>query len=181
MGDPFENDKLVGIANGQRAKKCSINQAEDGGVRSDAEREGDDCHGRERGRFAQYSHCEAQILNEVLNPIYAAGVAALLFGLLDTAQVDSRAAVRLLLRHPLRPAKQRPQPQWNRVQPMLRSHSPDSPLLVSQSHYRIDVRGAAGGYITSGEGDKPEKKSNRQKCKWIKRANAVKQAGKIAC
>src|SRR5436309_15040974 len=77
----------------------------------------------------------------------AAGVASFLFGLLDTAQVESRAVVRLFLRHPLcdvflgfsfevvaqfvvqflirpRPAKQRPQPQWNREQPMLRSHSP---------------------------------------------------------
>jgi len=58
---------------------------------------------------------------------------------------------------------------------------PDPPLLVPQSYHRIDVRGATGRYIASGEGDKPEKKSNRQKCDWIKRANAVKQAGKIAC
>src|SRR5437762_13300160 len=73
-----------------------------------------------------------------------------LFGLLDTTQVEARTAVRLSLRHPLRdvflgfsfevlaqlvvqflvrlrPAKQRPQPQWNRVQPMLRSHSPALP------------------------------------------------------
>src|SRR5256884_638044 len=93
------------------------------------------------------AQAEAQILSEILNPIYSAGVAAFLFGLLDTAQVDSRAPVRLFLRHPfcyvfvgfsfevvaqlviqflvrLRPAKQRPQPQWNREQPMLRSHSP---------------------------------------------------------
>src|SRR5438034_8610509 len=35
------------------------------------------------------------------SPIYSAGVAAFLFGLLDTAQVDSRAPVRLFLRHPI--------------------------------------------------------------------------------
>jgi hypothetical protein len=40
-------------------------------------------------------------LGEVLNPIYAARLAALLFGLLDTAQVEPRATVRLFSRHPL--------------------------------------------------------------------------------
>src|SRR2546429_4832582 len=34
--------------------------------------------------------------------IYTSRVAALLFGLLDTAQVEARTAVRLFLRHPLR-------------------------------------------------------------------------------
>jgi hypothetical protein len=79
------------------------------------------------------------------NPIYASRVPAFLFGLHDTVQIDSRAAVRLFLRHPLRDvflgfsfevvaqlvvqfpvrpgrAKQRAQPQGNRVNPMLRSH-----------------------------------------------------------
>ena len=45
---------------------------------------------------------------------------------------------------------------------------------------RLHAGGAAGGYIASGEGNKPEKQSNRQKCKWIKGANTIKQAGKIA-
>src|SRR5205823_14141025 len=103
-----------------------------------------------RSSDLQHSQAEAQILNEVLNPIYAAGLAAFLFGLLDTAQIEPCTAVRLFLRHPLcdiflgfsfevvahlvvqflvrlRPAKQRPQPQGNRVQPMLRSHSPALP------------------------------------------------------
>src|SRR5437016_5156024 len=88
-----------------------------------------------------------QDLHYGLNPVYATGVAAFLFGLLDTFQVESYAAVRLFLRHPLRdiflgfsfevvaqlvvqflvrlrPAEQRPQSQRNRVQPMSRSHSP---------------------------------------------------------
>src|SRR5207302_11363704 len=101
--------------------------------------------------LAQHSQSKAQILNEVLNPVHAARVPAFLLGLLDTTQVESRAAVRLFLRHPLcdvflgfsfevvaqfvvqflirpRPAKQRPQPQWNREQPMLRSHTPTPPF-----------------------------------------------------
>src|SRR5437016_11741172 len=82
-----------------------------------------------------------------MNPIYPSRVPAFLLGLLDTIQVESCAAVCLFLRHPLRdvfldfsfevvaqlvvqflvrlrPAKQRPQPQWNRVQPMFWPHSP---------------------------------------------------------
>src|SRR5207253_8045608 len=92
----------------------------------------------------------ANILNQVLNPVHASRVPASLFGLLDTAQVEARAPPRFLWCHPfcdvflgysfevvaqlvvqflvrLRPAKQRPQPQRNRVQPMLRSHSPALP------------------------------------------------------
>src|SRR5438094_5502955 len=52
----------------------------------------------------------------------------------------------------------------------------EPPLLVPQSNHGIDVHRAARRYIASSEGDKPEKQSNRQKCDWIKRANAVKQA-----
>src|SRR5437016_8262797 len=98
-------------------------------------------------RRVNWIQAVVQILYEILNPVYATGVAAFLFGLLDTFQVESCAAVRLFLRHPLRdiflgfsfevvaqlvvqflvrlrPAEQRPQSQRNRVQPMSRSHSP---------------------------------------------------------
>src|SRR5207237_6723486 len=118
----------------------------------------DDCEPR---GFAQRTRPKAQILNEILDPIYTSRVAALLFGLLDTAQVEARTAVRLFLRHPLRdvflgfsfevlaqlvvqflvrlrPAKQRPQPQWNRVKPVHRSHFP--PLLTRISKRPSDRR-----------------------------------------
>src|SRR5205823_11345352 len=101
---------------------------------------------------------KAQILNEILNPIYPSRIAAFLFGLLHTSQVESRTAVRFFLRHPLcdvfldfsfevvaqlfiqflvrlRPAKQRPQPQGNRVQPMLRSHFP----ILLHSYLRATI------------------------------------------
>src|SRR5436309_1688180 len=122
-------------------------EAEDGGVRADTEGQGEDGDGGEAGGLAQHPQAVVQILYEILNPVYATGVAAFLFGLLDTFQVESCAAVRLFLRHPLRdiflgfsfevvaqlvvqflvrlrPAEQRPQSQRNRVQPMSRSHSP---------------------------------------------------------
>src|SRR6266699_5210834 len=50
----------------------------------------------------QHTQPVAQILNQVLNPVYFARIAAFLFGLLDTAQVETRTAARLFLRHPLR-------------------------------------------------------------------------------
>src|SRR5256884_3312869 len=85
-----------------------------------------------------------------MNQIYTPRVAAFLFRLLDTAQVESRPPPRFLWCHPfcdvfvgfsfdvvaqlvaqvlvgLRPAKQRPQSYGNRQQPMLRSHSPALP------------------------------------------------------
>jgi hypothetical protein len=48
----------------------------------------------------QHAQALAQILNVILNPVHAAGVAAFLFGLLDTAQVHSRAAVCFFFLHP---------------------------------------------------------------------------------
>src|SRR6266513_4774535 len=85
-------------------------------------------------------------MDDRVYPVDAARVAAFFFHFFYTAQFQVPAAVRLSLCHPLRdaflgfsvkviaqlvaqflvrlrPAKQRPQPQWNREQPTLRSHS----------------------------------------------------------
>src|SRR5215467_9817425 len=95
-----------------------------------------------------------QVLYEILKPVYSARVAALLFGLLDTTQFQSRPPLRLPRYHAFRKvllgcsfevvaqlvvqflihlclSKQRPQPQWNREQPVLRSHY--SSLSVSDA------------------------------------------------
>jgi hypothetical protein len=69
---------------------------------ADAEREGQDSNDCEPRGFAQRTRPVAQLLYEVLNPVHSARVAAFLFGLLDTVQVDSRAVVRLFLPHALR-------------------------------------------------------------------------------
>src|SRR5438874_11334281 len=146
-----ETIELLRVRYGQGLQHHRINECENRRGGSDAQGKREHNSSREARRFAQYAQTKAQILNEILNPIYAACVAAFLFGLLDPAQVESRAAVRLPLRHPLRdvflgfsfevlaqlvvqflvrlrPAKQRPQPQWNRVKPVHRSHFP--PLLT---------------------------------------------------
>jgi len=127
----------MGISIRKWSQQERIDNTEYCGRCSNAKREGENRDASESWGFAQHAQAEAQILNEILNPIYAARVATFLFGLLNTAQIDSRAAVRLFLRHPLRhvflgfsfeviaqlvvqflvrlhPAKQRPQPQGNR-------------------------------------------------------------------
>jgi hypothetical protein len=73
-------------------------------VGPNSKRESQDCHSGEAGRLAQRAETKAQILTEVLNPIYTSRVPASLFGLLGTAQVESCAATRFFLRHPLRHA-----------------------------------------------------------------------------
>ena len=46
------------------------------GVGADAEGEGEDGDGGEAGGFAQHAQAVAQILHEILNPVYAACIAA---------------------------------------------------------------------------------------------------------
>src|SRR5213079_1065490 len=142
-----ETIELLRVRYWQRLQHHRINECENRRGGPDAQGKREHNSSREARRFPQYAQTKAQVLNEILNPVHSARVAAFLFRLLDTAQVDSRATMRLLLGHPLRhiflgfsfeviaqlvvqllvrlrPAKQRPQPQGNREQPMLRSHAP---------------------------------------------------------
>src|SRR5205823_13991365 len=126
-----ETIELLRVRYGQGLQHHRINECENRRGGSDAQAKREHNSSREARRFAQYAQTKAQIMNEILNPIYAACVAAFLFGLLDTAQVESRTAVRLFGSHAfcnvfggssfevvaqlvvqclvrLRPAKQRP-------------------------------------------------------------------------
>ena len=150
MGFSSQTVQFTRIRDWQRLQQNRIHQRKNRSRRANAQRQRQDRCAGERWSHSQSPQRVAQILNYVLNPSDAACVATFLFGRLDTVQVDSRAAVRLFLRHSLRhvflgfsfevvaqlvvqflvrlrPAKQRPQPQWNRVQPTLRSHSPALP------------------------------------------------------
>src|SRR5437667_8522292 len=91
----------MGISIRKWSQQERIDNTEYCGRCANAKREGENRDASESWGFAQHAQAEAQILNEILNPIYAAGVAAFLFGLLDTAQVQSRTAVRHFLHHPL--------------------------------------------------------------------------------
>src|SRR2546429_3639414 len=72
-------------------------RSEDGCVGRDSKRQRDYCNRCKARRLPQHAQTKAQIVYEVLNPVRAARVAAFLFRLLDTAQVESRATVRLSL------------------------------------------------------------------------------------
>src|SRR5213082_2956486 len=96
-----ETIELLRVRYWQRLQHHRINECENRRGGPDAQGKREHNSSREARRFPQHAQTKAQILNEVLNPVYAAGVAAFLFGLLDTTQVESRAAVRFFLRHPL--------------------------------------------------------------------------------
>src|SRR5438874_1383559 len=137
--------QLVGMGDRQISQHHTVQQRKNRRIRANGKGKDDKRHNEGTRRLAQQAQTKVQILNEILNPIYASRIAAFLLGLLDTTQVEARAAMRSFLREPLRevflsfllevvaelvvqflvrlrPAKQRPQPQRNRVQPMLRSH-----------------------------------------------------------
>jgi len=48
-----ELDELFGVADGKVAEEKGVDEGEDGGVGADAEREGEDGDGGERGRFGE--------------------------------------------------------------------------------------------------------------------------------
>jgi hypothetical protein len=116
----------------------AVYNAKNGRSRADTEGEGQDGNDGETRRFAQHAHTEVQILYEILNPIYAAGIATLLFAFFDSAHFEECLAARFFQRQTvgsvlfspsldmvsqfliqflvcLSSAKQRTQPQRNRV------------------------------------------------------------------
>src|SRR5690348_682052 len=95
-------NQLCGIGKRKRLKQHVLDYGEDGAVRTYADRQRENGNGGEARGLAEHAQTQAQIACEVLNPVHAARVPAFLLGLLDTAQVESRAAVRLFLRYPLR-------------------------------------------------------------------------------
>src|SRR5690348_10971261 len=91
---------MLSVWERQRLQENRVNNAENSGVSADAEREGEYGNRSEAPRLAQHAQTKAQILYKVLNPIYASRVTALLFGLLDPAQVQPRPPSRFLGRYP---------------------------------------------------------------------------------
>src|SRR5438034_1965573 len=88
----------MGISIRKWSQQERIDNTEYCGRCANAKREGENRDASESWGFAQHAQAEAQILNEILNPLYASRVTAFLFGLLDALQVESRAAVRFFLR-----------------------------------------------------------------------------------
>src|SRR5437016_2316697 len=97
-----ETIELLRVRYWQRLQHHRINECENRRGGPDAQGKREHNSSREARRFPQYAQTKAQVLNEILNPIYAAGVAAFFFGFLDPTQVEARAAMRSFLREPLR-------------------------------------------------------------------------------
>ncbi len=66
-GCPGDDSLRVTMRSGvrvrQRAEEDGVDDAEDGGVGADAEREGEDGHEREAGRFAELAESEAEVVH----------------------------------------------------------------------------------------------------------------------
>ena len=81
----LDGDKALGIGVGKRAQQHAVDDAEDGGVGADAERESEYGDDGESRRFSQHSQRVAKIAEEILEELHAALVAAFLFQLLCAA------------------------------------------------------------------------------------------------
>ena len=57
-----EQDEAIGFGEGERAKEQAVDDGEDGGVRADAERQGEDRDGGEARRLSQGPKTEAEVL-----------------------------------------------------------------------------------------------------------------------
>jgi len=91
-------DELFRMDVGRRLEQRCVNGGENRRVRADAEGEGKHGDGGEAGGFAQHAQTVAQILYEVLNPVYFARVAAFLFGLRGAAPVLASSLLRRIPR-----------------------------------------------------------------------------------
>jgi len=59
-----ECDELIGPLNGHLAEHDGIDQAEDGGIRADAERQRDNDHGRKAGAFLHQTQRESYVMQD---------------------------------------------------------------------------------------------------------------------
>src|SRR5206468_1691146 len=85
-----EEDEVPRILHRQRAQQETVDEGEDGGVRTDAERERQDRDGGDDGCRAQGSDGEATVVNEAVHQQKRALIADRLLGLHDAAELQSR-------------------------------------------------------------------------------------------
>ena len=154
---PCESIDTVWISNRNRSKNIGVENCEERGVKSERKCDSsEDCQHDDR-RAAEAPHCVPHVRERVLDQAGAACVATLLFAFFDSAHFQERLTTRFFwgqtfadvlfgfsldvvaqlvfkLLVYLSSTKQRPQPQRNRIQPMLRSH-----LIVSYSYLRATI------------------------------------------
>jgi hypothetical protein len=90
--DDVDGGKAFGASVGKRVKDPVVDQAENGGGRADAEREGQYDDARETGALAKNAQGEAQVLQEIFKQREPSQVAVAFLGLLDTAELEQGLA-----------------------------------------------------------------------------------------
>jgi hypothetical protein len=82
-------NKLPRIGDRERAQADGVEEPEDGGVGSGSEGQRQDSDGCVAWRASQTAESVTQIARQILQPASASGIAAVLLGLIDTAQADA--------------------------------------------------------------------------------------------
>src|SRR5205085_5767077 len=83
----------------QRLDKPSVDVAEYCGICANPQRESEDSDCSKSRGFPQHAEAIAQILNQAVDQVDAAGFAAFLFGALNAAKLNPRPPQRLFSRH----------------------------------------------------------------------------------
>src|SRR6185436_5973823 len=92
-------DQAFGLPHGQGLQHRRIDQAEDGGIRADAESQRGDRGDREAGALPEDAGGVPDVLDKVLEEARAAHVAALLLHLIEAAELEAGAPARAGLVH----------------------------------------------------------------------------------
>src|SRR5882762_8224328 len=87
--DLFQLEQLLGIFYRQPSQYDLINQTEDCCVGADAQRQRKHGNHGEARSLAQHAQAETQILNEAVDQVYAARLAAFLLGPLNSAKLQT--------------------------------------------------------------------------------------------
>src|SRR5215469_8964180 len=91
LWDIEHQNELIGIWIGKRSQKHSVDDAEDGGVGADAQRERQNGDGGEARTLAEHAGGIAQVLRGLVQEAPAARLAALLLERLEVTEFDSCA------------------------------------------------------------------------------------------
>ena len=96
----FEHDdELIGRGVGQWLEQNGVDDAEDGGVRADAEGEGENRNRGEAGILAHHAERVTRVGDESFEPEAAALLAAIFFYAFHCAELQRRLASRFVGRH----------------------------------------------------------------------------------
>ena len=91
----MDRDQAVRVSEGERTEEQVIHDAEDGGVRADANRQRGECDCRKAWALPQHAERVPHVLDDSLEPHPAPHLAHLLFQERDVAQLLVRRVLRV--------------------------------------------------------------------------------------